>query len=172
MWMHSACRPTVHDGTTTQAYCVGFAAQRSCTVYGTCEESWSAMAEWVMFDVVVSHDGGLSHAIFFRFDHLMLVLAHGYSFETLAWSRNVFPGRPTWGERKANFFLHFLRRSTSAGQISSRHWLRSLTKIASNFKETLTHPISFTFSQTQLTCSLRVCPNHYHSQEVCISLAE
>ena len=71
------------------------------------EESCSAMAEEVMFDAVVWRNGGLSHANFFRFEHLMLVLAYGYSFETLAWSRKAFPGRPTWGERKANFSSTF-----------------------------------------------------------------
>ena len=37
--------------------------------------------------------------IFFRSEHLMLVLAHGYSFEMLAWTRKGFPGRPKRGER-------------------------------------------------------------------------
>ena len=32
---------------------------------------------------------------FFRFEHLMLILAHGYSFEVVMWSRKAFPGRPT-----------------------------------------------------------------------------
>ena len=35
-------------------------------------------------------------------------------------SRKAFPGRRTW-ERKANFFLHILGRSTFTGWISSRH---------------------------------------------------
>ena len=73
-----------------------------------------------MFDAAVWHNGGLLHANFFRLGHLMLVLAHGYSFEIVVWSRKAFPGRPTCGERKANFFLHFSGRSTSAGRISSR----------------------------------------------------
>ena len=33
--------------------------------------------------------------IFFRFEHLMLVLVHGYSFEIVACSRKAFPGRQT-----------------------------------------------------------------------------
>ena len=32
---------------------------------------------------------------FFRLEHLMLILAHGYSFEVVVWSRNAFPGCPT-----------------------------------------------------------------------------
>ena len=48
-----------------------------------------------MFDAAVWHNGGLLHANFFRLGHLMLVLAHGYSFEIVAWSRKAFPGRPT-----------------------------------------------------------------------------
>ena len=58
---------------------------------------------------------------FFRFEHLMLVMAHGDSFETLACSRKAFSGRPTQGERKTNFLVHFLGSSTSTGQISLRH---------------------------------------------------
>ena len=36
-------------------------------------------------------------------------------------SRKASPGCRTWRERNANFFLHFWRRSTSTGRISSRH---------------------------------------------------
>ena len=39
----------------------------------------------------------------------------------MTWSRKASPGHGTWGERNANFFLHFLRRSSSTGRISSRH---------------------------------------------------
>ena len=53
----------------------------------------------------------------------MLVLAHGYSFETLVCSRKAFPGRPTRGERKTNFLVHFLGSSTSTGQISLKNGL-------------------------------------------------
>ena len=51
------------------------------------------LAGWVMFDAAVRHNGGLSHANFFRFEHLMLVLVHGYSFEIVAWSRNAEQSR-------------------------------------------------------------------------------
>ena len=51
----------------------------------------------MMFDAVVRHkfNGGLSRALFLRFEHLMLVLAHGYSFQVVAWSRKAFSGRRT-----------------------------------------------------------------------------
>ena len=48
-----------------------------------------------MIDEVVRHNGGFSHAIFFRFEQLMLVLGHGYSFQIEAWSRKAFHGRRT-----------------------------------------------------------------------------
>ena len=73
-----------------------WSAQHACHMY-----MWAIAKnldrQWrkVMFDAAVWRNGGLSHANFFRFEHLMLVLAHGYSFETLAWSRKAFPGRPT-----------------------------------------------------------------------------
>ena len=117
-----------------------WSAQHACYMYMWAIESWSAMAEWVMFDAAVWCNGGLSHAIFFRFGHLMLFLAHGYSFQIVTRSRKAFPGRPTWGE-KASFFLHFSGRSTSAGRISLRHrfaqshnqFRSSRTKIRSSY---------------------------------------
>ena len=40
-----------------------------------------ALAEEVMFNAALWHNGGLSNANFFiRFEHLMSILAHGYSF--------------------------------------------------------------------------------------------
>ena len=48
-----------------------------------------------MFDAAAWHNGGLSHANFFPFEYLMLIVAHRYSFEMLAWSRKAFPGHPT-----------------------------------------------------------------------------
>ena len=37
------------------------------------------------------------------------------------WARKASSWHRTWGERNSNFFLHFWRRSTSTGRISSRH---------------------------------------------------
>ena len=60
-----------------------------------------------MFDTAVRYNGGLSHANFFQFEHLMLVLAHGYSFEILAWSRKTFPGRQHEEKEKQTFSSTF-----------------------------------------------------------------
>ena len=147
------CRPTAHDGTprtVNSHYCAVLAAQhcyccRVCITHAVhCgEESWSAMVEWVMIDAAVWHNGRLSHANFFRFAHLMLVLAHGYSFQIVAWSRKALPGSRTWGERKANFFLHFLGK---------KHFCRT------DFFETsiraITQSISFVLKRNQISIPL------------------
>ena len=86
------------------------------------------MAEEVMFDAAVWNNGGFSHANFFLFEHLMLILAHGYSFQIVAWSRKAFPGRPTWGERKANFFLHFFGKKHFCWTDFFETYIRAITQ--------------------------------------------
>ena len=48
-------------------------------------------------------------------------LCEGYRFQMATWSRKASPGHRTWREKEKSFFLHFWRRSTSTGRISSRH---------------------------------------------------
>ena len=76
---------------------------------GNCEESSPAMAEYVMFDAAVRHNDitVATPMPFFRFEHLMFVLAYGYSIQKPAWFRKAFPMRPTRGEREANSYYTF-----------------------------------------------------------------
>ena len=68
---------------------------------GNSEESWSALlGNWVMFYSMVWQYGGFSHSYLFRFELLILVLARGYNFVALVWSRKAFPACSTWEERK------------------------------------------------------------------------
>ena len=59
-------------------------------------------------------------AKFFRLQHLIYIFGEECRFQMPTWSRKAYPWCRTWWERNANFFLHFWRRSTSTGRISSR----------------------------------------------------
>ena len=72
------------------------------------------MTECVMFEAVYSDVCGLSSA---HLHHLMLIFGERYRFQMAACQIKASTG----GERDANLFLHFLRRSTSTGLISLRH---------------------------------------------------
>ena len=69
----------------------------------TCEESWEAMAEWVMIDAAFSDVGGIPGTIFFRFQHLMCLFGEKYRFQMATWTIEAFPGRQKWGERTQTF---------------------------------------------------------------------
>ena len=89
-------------------------------VVATREESWEVMADgWYLTPRLAMSVA--SQVPILRFQCHMEIFCEGCRFQMAIWSRKASPWHRTWRERNANYFLHFWRRSTSTGRISSRH---------------------------------------------------
>ena len=89
--------------------------QCALNVVVTREECWKAIAEWV-FNASFSDVGGIPSANILSTRCISLAM-----FQIPSWPLEAFSEHRTWGDKMQTFPLHFWRRSTFTGRISSRH---------------------------------------------------